>query len=793
MTLFEKSLRVLELPVILQMLAEQAASESAKEAALALTPSSDIQTVKVLLQETSAAKHMMTLKGSPPFSGVKDIRDSLRRADMGGMLNTRELLDIAAIARASQASISYSSGDRDKEAERTAIDYLFSALNSNKYLENKISTAIIAEDEISDNASRELADIRRHTRLAGEKIRQTLNKIITSPTYSKALQEPIITMKNGRFVVPVKSDQKSAVPGLVHDISSSGATQFIEPMAVVEINNELRELAAKEKQEIDRILMELSADVAAEAQDISSNFEVLAALDLIFAKAKLSYSLDAAEPEVFDEMRLKLNGARHPLLPKNNVIPIDVWLGGEFDTLVITGPNTGGKTVTMKTMGLLCAMVQCGMHIPAKDGSFVPVFKNILADIGDEQSIEQSLSTFSSHMTNIVGILEECEADSLLLFDELGAGTDPIEGAALAISIIEHARSKGALIGATTHYAELKTYAVNSKGVANASCEFDVQTLRPTYKLIIGVPGKSNAFAISKRLGLPEQVIEDAKIRVNSENAEFEDALANLESTRVKMEAERDETRKLLRDAEEDRKQAENYKSKLDQEKQRAAEIAKREASQILDSARAEAEQIMEELRIMRRKAAKNADAQKINDAKSDIFRRLNDAELALRSGDFVEDTEPLPRELVAGDKVKLKSIGTLADVISVGDDGTLSLQAGIMKVTAHKSDVILVTDEQPALKKHHAQSQTQLREMIGKPEVDLRGMLTDEAIPTMERFLDNARMAKLNTVTVIHGKGTGALRQAVHQSLKREKGIKSYRLGRYGEGEDGVTIVEFK
>jgi len=793
MTLYEKSLRVLELPAILNMLAEQAASESAKEAALALVPLDDIEMVKSLLSETSAARHMMTLKGSPSFSGVKDVRGSLRRADMGGMLNTREFLDIAAIARTSQASISYSAGDRDKDAKNTAIDYLFSALNSNKYLENKISTAIVAEDEISDNASRELADIRRYTRLAGEKIRQTLNKIITSPAYSKALQEPIITMKNGRFVVPVKSDQKSAVPGLVHDISSSGATQFIEPIAVVEINNELRELAAKEKQEIDRILMELSADVASEAQDISSNFEVLKALDLIFAKAKLSYSLDAIEPEICSEMKLKLGGARHPLLPKNKVIPIDVWLGGEFDTLVITGPNTGGKTVTMKTMGILCAMVQCGMHIPVKDGSFVPVFKNILADIGDEQSIEQSLSTFSSHMTNIVGILEECKPDSLLLFDELGAGTDPIEGAALAISIIEHARSKGALIGATTHYAELKTYAVNSKGVANASCEFDVQTLRPTYKLIIGVPGKSNAFAISKRLGLPEQIIEDARIRVNSENAEFEDALANLESTRVTMEAERDEARRLLRDAEEDRKQAEVYKSRLNQERERAKEIAKREAAQILDSARAEAEQIMEELRVMRRKAAKNADAQQINDAKSDIFRRLNDAELALRSSDLVEDGTPLPRELVAGDKVKLKSIGTFADVISVSDDGMLSLQAGIMKVTAHKSDVTLVIDEQPIVKKQLAQSQTQLREIIGKPEVDLRGMLTDEAIPIMERFLDSARMAKLNTITIIHGKGTGALRQAVHQSLKREKGIKSYRLGRYGEGEDGVTIVEFK
>ncbi|MCL2228000.1 MAG: endonuclease MutS2, partial [Oscillospiraceae bacterium] len=569
MTLYEKSLKVLELPAILEMLAGEAVSEAAKLSAGQLLPSADYSMVAELLAETSAAANMMTLKSAPPFSGVKDVRGSLRRAGMGGALNTRELLDIASLLRASQASISYSSGDRD--AERTAIDYLFSSLYSNKYLENKISSAIVAEEEIADNASRELADIRRHTRLAADKVRQTLNKIITSPTYSKALQEPIITMKNGRYVVPVKSDQKNAVPGLVHDVSSSGATQFIEPMAVVQINNELRELAAKEKQEIERILAELSADVAEHSEEIAGDFEVLVMLDLIFAKAKLSYKLGAAEPELTEEKRIKLSGARHPLLPKGNAVPIDVWLGSEFDTLVITGPNTGGKTVTLKTLGLLCAMVQCGLHIPVKDGSVVPVFESILADIGDEQSIEQSLSTFSSHMTNIVGILDESLSGSLLLFDELGAGTDPIEGAALAIAIIEHARSRGALIGATTHYAELKTYAVNSAGVANASCEFDVETLRPTYRLIIGIPGKSNAFAISQRLGLPEKVIEDARGRVNTENAAFEDALASLESARVTLEAERGEARRLLRDAQEDRKQAEVYKDKLDKEKGRAA------------------------------------------------------------------------------------------------------------------------------------------------------------------------------------------------------------------------------
>jgi len=791
MTLYEKSLRVLELPTILKMLADEAVSETAKASALELTPSDDINRVKSLLEETSAAKKMMVLRSAPPFSGVKDIRATVRRAAMGGMLNTRELLDIAALLRTSGESIAYAYGD--KEHGKSAIDYLFSALNSNKFLQNKISTSIIGEEEIADNASRELADIRRHIRLSGEKIRQALNKIITSPAYSKALQEPIITMKNGRYVVPVKADQKSAVPGLVHEISSSGATQFIEPMAVVKINNELRELAAKEKQEIERILHELSADVASDSDNIVSDFELLTELDLIFAKAKLSYKLNAIEPELLSDMRIKLVKARHPLLEQKDAVPIDVRLGGEFDTLVITGPNTGGKTVTLKTMGLLCAMAQCGLHISVADGSAVPVFGGILADIGDEQSIEQSLSTFSSHMTNIVGILDVCQPEFLLLFDELGAGTDPVEGAALAIAIIEHARGRGALIGATTHYAELKTYALNSPGVANASCEFDIETLRPTYRLIIGMPGKSNAFAISKRLGLPEKVIEDAKSRVNTENAEFEDAIANLEHSRVALEADRDNAKKLLREAQEDRKQAEAYKQRLDREREKASEIAKREASMIIESARKTADAIVEELRELRRKAARDADAQMLNEQKSDIFRKLNEAEDEL--GNVLADEEHVQsdREVKAGDKVRLRGLGTLADVISVNADGVLSLQAGIMKITVKQDEVILVENTQPSeVKKQLAKSEATLRELTTKPELDLRGMQIDEAIPILERFLDSAKMAKLNSVTIIHGKGTGALRQAVQQLLRREKGIKSYRLGRYGEGEDGVTIVEF-
>jgi DNA mismatch repair protein MutS2 len=791
MTLFEKSLNILELPDVLGLLAQEAVCDVAKDAAFKLRPYIDYDTVKVNQQETTAAKNKMILKQSPPFSGVKDIRASIKRADIGGMLSTRELLDIAELLKASAASIAYSANNR--EAEKSAIDYLFSALYSNKFLENKISTSILSEEEISDNASRELADIRRHKRIASEKIRQTLNKFITSPTYAKALQEPIITIRNDRYVIPVKVEHKSSVPGLVHDISSSGATQFIEPMTVVNINNELRELAAREKHEIERILMELSTDAAEFGSDIISDFEVLAKLDLIFAKAKLSYKLDAIEPELSPDTLVWLDKARHPLLPKNETVPINIRLGGEFDTLVITGPNTGGKTVTLKTLGLLCAMALCGLHIPAADGSIVPIFNSIFADIGDEQSIEQSLSTFSSHMTNIIGMLKNCESGSLLLFDELGAGTDPVEGAALAISIIEHARKSQALIAATTHYAELKSYAVTSKGVVNASCEFDVETLKPTYVLITGVPGKSNAFAISKRLGLPDEIIEDAKTRVTAANATFEDALAGLETARLTLESERDEAKKLLRDANANKQEAEEIKTQLSKERNKIADKAKREAAKILEEARRTAESVMNELNELRHKTVSEINAQELNDLKTDLLRRLNEAEDTLDAPG--EETTPPPPagEISPGDKVKLKSLGTLADVISISPDGILSLQAGIMKITARINEVSHIESESSSeINKHIKKSEAKLREITVKPEIDLRGMNTDEALPILEQFIDNARMAKLNSVVVIHGKGTGTLRRAVHDSLRREKhGIKSFRLGVYGEGEDGVTIVE--
>lgn len=791
MTLHEKSLNVLELPAVLEMLAKEAVSEPAKEAALNLAPSAESYEVKRRLRETSAAKKMMETKGSPSFSGVRDVSASLDRADRGGMLNTRELLDIAAILKTARNVSSYASSDKTSVGE---LDYLFSSLSANKYLEEKITTSIIGEDEIADAASSELATIRRHMRLAGDKVRQALQKIITGSEYSKALQEPIITMRNDRYVVPVKAEYKSQVQGLVHDISSSGATLFIEPISAVKANNEIRELLSRERQEIDRILMELSADAAADKEDIIRNFGILTALDVIFAKAKLSYALKSTEPDIADKRRLVLRRARHPLLDQKIAVPIDVRLGEDFDTLVITGPNTGGKTVTLKTIGLLCSMAQCGLHIPADDGSCVPVFGRILADIGDEQSIEQSLSTFSSHMTNIVGMLKECDESTMILFDELGAGTDPVEGAALAISIIEHARRLGSLIAATTHYAELKAYATTEQGVQNASCEFNVETLRPTYRLIIGVPGKSNAFAISARLGLDEAIIEDAGRRIGTTDADFEEVVGQLEAMRQKMEAEQLETRKLLREAEESAKVANEKRSEIEKQLESAKKTARKEAGEIIEDARREAEKVFDELKVMRKAAAKNTDWQNVNDARADLRRRLNEAESAIAPAEEPREIAPPPRPIVPGDTVEIVSIGTKAQVLAVSGD-SFELQAGIMKVTVKQNEVILIEGAEAALKKQAKRiiaAETKLRENV-KPELDIRGMMTDEAIPIMERFIDSAQLAKLETVTIIHGKGTGALRAAVHQNLKRNRQIKSYRLGTFGEGENGVTVVTMK
>ncbi len=788
MTLYEKSQGILELPAVLEMLAAEAVSDGAKEAARALAPTSDRAEAERRLQETTDAKEMMVLYSSPSFSGVKDIRDSLKRADAGGMLNTRELMDIAHVLREARSAIAYASGD---ESGARSIGYLFSSLHANKYLEEKITNSIIGENELADSASSELADIRRAMRVAGSRVREALQKIITSPTYQKALQEPIITMKNGRYVVPVKAEHKGAVPGLTHDVSSSGATLFIEPMSAVKANNEIRELLAREEREIERILREMSAEAADFSESIILDYNLLTQLDLVFAKAKLSYDLECVAPELSDKDEIVLKKARHPLLKKSEAVPIDIELGGDFDTLVITGPNTGGKTVSIKTLGLICLMAQCGLHIPAGDESRVPLFDKILADIGDEQSIEQSLSTFSSHMTNIVGILSECGEGSLVLFDELGAGTDPAEGAALAVAIIEYARSVGARIAATTHYAELKIYAMTERGVMNASCEFDVKTLKPTYRLLMGIPGKSNAFAISERLGLPEHIIEDARRRMDKGDVDFEEALTKLEENRRDAEEHRARTEETLRRAREDLDAAEKERKRAEEERLKFTKNARGEAERILEDAKRAADEAFREIDRMRREAATDADWQRLNEARTKLRQGLNEAEAKVTPEREAPIERKPTRPAVKGDTVEIISIGSKATVLEVNPDGTLSLQAGIMKVTAKQSEVRVV--EQEKVKVKPAQVSVPMSTESAKSELDVRGMTADETVALLERFIDGAQMRHMNTVTVIHGKGTGVLRKAVHDCLKRSKQVKSYRLGRYGEGESGVTIVEIK
>ena len=724
--LFEKSIRVLELPRLLERLERHAVSADAKARARRLTPSDDFGEVNRLLDETDAARKMIALRGSPSFGGVRPVAEALGRAERDGMLNTRELLDIAALLTNVRRVKDYYREDE----EGTVIDKLFLSLHPNRFLEEKITTAILDENEIADNASPELAEIRRHKRAAAARGRQILQRIISSPSYRNVLQDALITQRGGRFVVPVKAECRGELPGLVHDTSSSGATIFVEPMGVVQANNELKELEAKEEKEIDRILYALSGEAAGFSRDILWDYDILVHLDLIFARGELSYEMNAMRPEIKKDGSVYLRHARHPLLDPAKAVPIDIELGRSFDTLVITGPNTGGKTVSLKTLGILCLMAQCGLHIPCDDRSAVSVFTAVLADIGDEQSIEQSLSTFSAHMKNIVQILDEADAHSLILFDELGAGTDPVEGAALAIAVIEQARSQGAKIAATTHYAELKTYAMTSAGVENASCEFDVETLCPTYKLLIGIPGKSNAFAISKRLGLSDSVIEKAKAQMDSESIRFEDVLTQLEQKRQQLEKEKAEVDRLYA--------------------QRA-----------------------------------------------EIMHNIKEARDAVGLRD--ESAEPIPkpsRPIQAGDLVEIPGTRRQAEVTAVKGD-TLTLKAGVLQMKVKADEVRLIEEAERAAtakkQPQFASSQRILRTASAARELDIRGMETLEAESVLDNYIDAAVMAHLETVTIIHGKGTGALRKAVHANLRRNKAVKSFRLGNYGEGESGVTVVELK
>ena len=796
--LFEKSIRTLELPAVLEMLSARAVSEAAREKSRHIMPATDRQKVLRLLDETDAARERLGLYGSPSFSGVKDVSEPLARADRGGMLNTRELLNIAGLLTAARRVYEY---DAERKGEATAIDRFFSALHTNKYLEDRIHGAILDEETIADTASAELLDIRRKMRIAASKGRQILQKIISSPSYAKVLQEALITQRDGRFVVPVKAECKGSLPGLVHDISSSGATLFVEPMGVVQANNELKELEAREQKEIDRILRQLSAACAAQMENILWDYDILVHLDVIFARAQLSYQLNASRPEVRRRGGVTLRRARHPLLDQARAVPITVELGQQFDTLVITGPNTGGKTVTLKTIGLLCLMAQCGLHIPADSGSAVRVFHRVLADVGDEQSIEQSLSTFSAHMSNIVQILREVDDQSLLLFDELGAGTDPIEGAALAIAIIESARSQGALIAATTHYAELKTFAMTTAGVENASCEFDVQTLRPTYRLLVGIPGKSNAFAISRRLGLDESVIADAKAQMDSESLRFEDVLAQLEEKRQRLEKAQTEANRLWQQREEDARKARIFREQMEKAKENARAKGEAEAKRIVREAQQKTEEIFAQLDELRKQQTRAANFQQMNDAKAAIRHDLKEAEAVLHSRDEEAEAPAPSRPIAVGDLVELAGVKTAATVLNVNGDGSMLLQAGKMKMTVKAGQVRLLESAEEIEKRKKQATAAQRKNVSPKiqlaaraaSELDIRGMETLEAESVVENYIDAAVMAKLGTVTIIHGKGTGALRKAVHEMLKRNRAVKSFRLGRYGEGEAGVTVVELK
>ena len=786
--LFEKSIETLELPRVLEMLSAEASTQEGKERCLSLRPHTDPDDVERALAETTAAVDLVSLRGAPYFGEVRPVSAALQRADMGGALNTRELLDVAAVLRCARGCMEYAAGSDKK----TPMDPLFLGLAANRFLEEKITGSILSEEEIADAASPALADIRRHKRATAAKVRDILQKLITS-NQSKYLREPIITQRNGRFVVPVKSENKNDVPGLVHDLSSSGGTFFIEPMGVVKANNELREMEAKEKKEIERILAELSADCAAHREDIAQDYRLLILLDMVFARAGLSLRMRGMAPKIVSR-GLRFLDARHPLLDRDTAVRNDLRLGSDFDTLVITGPNTGGKTVTLKTMGLLVLMAQCGLHIPASDESEMQVFDRVLADIGDEQSIAQSLSTFSSHMTTIVGILREADDKTLVLFDELGAGTDPVEGAALAAAVIEESRSLGALVAATTHYAELKVYAMTTAGVENASCEFNVETLGPTYKLLIGIPGKSNAFAISRRLGLPEHIIDAAANRVSAENVRFEDVLTQLDVQRQEMEREKEAARVLRRETEEARAKAAQYRDDLEKQREKAVEKAQAEARAILDEARKAADDTFRELDDMRKRQRKEEDWQRVNEARTGLRHKLNEAEGKLGALPEVE-LPPPARPAVKGDTVELARMpGTKATVLDVKKDGTLQLQAGILKLTATQEEVRVTESEtETSVKKVVASATHRLRAMGASPEVDLRGMTAAEALLELDRFLDNAVMGRLQEVRIIHGKGTGVVRSAVRDHLKRSAYIRAFRPGRFGEGEDGVTIAELK
>ena len=794
--LSEKSLRILEYYTILDQLAEHCVSRKAKQQAKNLRPLHDLEDVQELLTQTDDAKRMMTSSGTPAFGGIREVEPALNRAKMGGVLSPRELLDVASLLHAAGQVRKYGNEQQEKGL-KTSLDPLFARINSNKYLEEKISRAIISEEEIADGASSELANIRRQMRQQNVRVRETLNHFVSSSSYSKYLQENLITQRDGRYVIPVKSEHRGDIPGMVHDVSASGATLFIEPAQVVNANNQIKILQGKEKAEIERILAELTSDVAGFADAISGDYEVLCKLDFIFAKANYSFKLNACAPQLSETTQVNLVRARHPLLDQKKAVPIDIALGYDYDTLVITGPNTGGKTVSLKTLGLLSLMAASGMHIPANEQSTVCLFRNIYADIGDEQSIEQSLSTFSAHMKNTVAIMEKCGPDDLILFDELGAGTDPEEGAALAVAIIEYGRQMCSLVAATTHYSELKVFALSTDGVENASCEFDVKTLQPTYKLLTGVPGKSNAFAISRRLGLQPAIIERAKEQISAENVRFEDVLDRLERERHQLQKQREDADRLRRTAQSEKDKAANLKDRAEDETDAILEKAREQAARILREARLVSENVFAQLDDMKKQAQTNAADQNLAAARAALRSTLGKAEKNANKREKKQVEPESIRPLKAGDTVYLLNVGVQGTVLKPENkDGMVYVQAGIMKVNVPINELRLEEKKKEKIKKTYraaAGNAAEIRRSAAKSELDVRGMMVEEALIEVDRYISDCLMAHLDVVTIIHGKGTGALRTAIQQHLRHDRHVKSIRNGRYGEGDMGVTILELK
>ena len=789
-----KHFEALELPKILERLAGFTACPDAREAALALSPKNEYFEAQSLLVQTEAAHTLIAKFGAPSFGGLKNVQNSLHRAQAGGTLSMRELLDIAQVLRVIRGICTW----RDKSAGlETAIDDLFFSLSPNKYLEDRITNAILSDDEMSDNASPDLKNIRRKMRQQDAKIRDQLEKLLRSPTYKNSLQEAIVTQRNGRFVVPVKSEHRAEVAGMVHDTSGSGSTVFIEPASVVEANNEIKVLESRERDEIERILTELSEEAGSFYDSVRISYQSAVELNLIFAKAQLAYSMKASKPVLNAVGEIELKQARHPLIAAEKVVPVDIRLGAEFDALVITGPNTGGKTVSIKTLGLLTLMAACGLYVPAADNSRVAVFRHVFADIGEEQSIEQSLSTFSAHMKNIVAIDKETDDSTLVLIDELGAGTDPVEGAALAVSILEALRKKGAKIAATTHYSELKEYALNTERVENASCEFSVETLRPTYKLLIGIPGRSNAFAISERLGISPDIIDNARKLVSSENQRFEDVVDTLEQTRAEMEHEKQKTLELQGEVDALRKKAEQQVEDAKKKSDRELERAKQEAQRIVENARRAANSLILEVERLKKEQAREKNAAEMaRKAKAAMKRHLNDLDdlTAERLSEEDDGDYVLPRPLTIGDTVYVTVLGTNGTVTALPDSkDNVEIQAGSMKMKVPLQSLRLRNSPKKNTPQRTAVTRSDRGPSTSKTSVDLRGKNAEEALLDLDMFLDGALRAGLSEVTVVHGKGTGVLRKAVQAHLRKLPFVRSFRLGVYGEGEDGVTIVEFK